>query len=594
MPKISRIKPTVPAIKQLKKVAAYARVSMQSERMMHSLSAQVSYYSKLIQKNPDWEYAGVYADDFISGTNTVKRDEFKRMLADCEEGKIDIILTKSISRFARNTVDLLETVRHLKAKGIEVRFEKENINSMSGDGELMLSILASFAQEESRSISENIRWATKKRFEKGIPNGKFKIFGYRWEDDKLVPVPEEAEIVKRIYQNFLDGKSRLETEKEFAAEGITTANGCRWVDSNIKVVLTNITYTGNLLLQKEFIEDPITKRRKKNRGEMPQYFVENTHEPIIDMETFQYVQDEIARRKELGALANKSLNTTCFTGKIKCPHCGVSYMHNKRTDRGNFLEFWCCGSRKKKGGRCEVGGSINHKNMVKACTEVLGLEEFDEEIFLREIDHIDVPKRYVLEFHMTDGRVITKDCPNTGHKDCWTAEYRAKTSAKRRKNGTKCKGSSCFTGKIKCKNCGCNFRRATQPSATAESGKVNYWRCAEHSNGCQTAGLREDVLIPLLADTLGMAEFDEAVFRKTVNYISVLTDKDLEIHKKDGTVTAVIYTPPAPKRLPRTEEQKAHMRSLMKEKWTPERKAEMSERMRQMRKERGENWRKEK
>lgn len=594
MPKISKIEPTVPAIKQLKKVAAYARVSMQSERMMHSISAQVSYYSKLIQKNPDWEYAGVYADDFISGTNTVKRDEFKRMLADCEKGKIDIILTKSISRFARNTVDLLKTVRDLKAKGIEVRFEKENINSMSGDGELMLSILASFAQEESRSISENVRWATKKRFEQGIPNGKFRVFGYRWDEDQLVIEPSEAAIVKRIFQNFLDGKSRLETEKEFAAEGITTSNGCRWVDSNIKVVLTNITYTGNLLLQKEFIEDPITKHRKKNRGELPQYFVENTHEPIIDMETFQYVQDEIARRKELGALANKSLNTTCFTGKIKCPHCGVSYMHNKRTDRGNYLEFWCCGSRKKKGGRCEVGGSINHKNMVKVCTEVLGLEEFNEEIFLREVDHIDVPKRYVLEFHMTDGRVITKDCPNTGHKDCWTAEYRAKTSAKRRKNGTNCKGSSCFTGKIKCKNCGCNFRRATQPSATAESGKVNYWRCSEHSNGCQTAGLREDVLIPLLADTLGMAEFDEAVFRKTVDYISVLTDKDLEIHKKDGTVTAVIYTPPAPKRLPRTEEQKAHMRSLMKEKWTPERKTEMSERMKQMRKERGENWRKEK
>lgn len=594
MPKIRKIEPTVPAIKQLKKVAAYARVSMQSERMMHSLSAQISYYSKLIQKNPDWEYVGVYADDFISGTNTVKRDEFKRMLADCEEGKIDIILTKSISRFARNTVDLLETVRELKAKGIEVRFEKENISSMSGDGELMLSILASFAQEESRSISENIRWATKKRFEQGIPNGKFRVFGYRWDEDQLVIEPGEAAIVKRIFQNFLDGKSRLETEKEFAAEGITTANGCRWVDSNIKVVLTNITYTGNLLLQKEFIEDPITKRRKKNRGEMPQYFVENTHEPIIDMETFRYVQDEIARRKELGALANKSLNTTCFTGKIKCPHCGVSYMHNKRTDRGNYLEFWCCGSRKKKGGRCEVGGSINHKNMVKACTEVLGLEEFDEEIFLREVDHIDVPKRYVLEFHMADDRVITKDCPNTGHKDCWTAEYRAKTSAKRRKNGTNCKGSSCFTGKIKCKSCGCNFRRATQPSATAESGKVNYWRCSEHSNGCQTAGLREDVLIPLLADTLGMAEFDDALFRKTVEYISVLTDKDLEIHKKDGTVTAVIYAPPAPKRLPRTEEQKEHMRSLMKEKWTPERKAEMSERMKQMRKERGENWRKEK
>ena len=199
MPKISRIEPTVPAIKQLKKVAAYARVSMQSERMMHSISAQVSYYSKLIQKNPDWKYAGVYADDFISGTNTVKRDEFNRMLADCEEGKIDIILTKSISRFARNTVDLLETVRDLKAKGIEVRFEKENINSKSGDGELMLSILASFAQEESRSISENIRWATKKRFEQGIPNGKFRIFGYRWDRDQLVIEPNEAAVVKRIF-----------------------------------------------------------------------------------------------------------------------------------------------------------------------------------------------------------------------------------------------------------------------------------------------------------------------------------------------------------------------------------------------------------
>ncbi|MDO4553909.1 MAG: recombinase family protein [Lachnospiraceae bacterium] len=596
MPKISKIEPTVPAIKQRKKVAAYARVSMQSERMMHSLSAQISYYSKLIQKNPDWEYAGVYADDFISGTNTVKRDEFKRMLADCEEGKIDIILTKSISRFARNTVDLLETVRHLKSMGIEVRFEKENINSMSGDGELMLSILASFAQEESRSISENIRWATKKRFEKGIPNGKFRIFGYRWDDDQLVIEPEEAEIVKRIFKNFLDGKSRLETEKEFAAEGITTRDGCRWVDSNIKVVLTNITYTGNLLLQKEYIEDPITKRRKKNRGELPQYFVENTHEPIIDMETFQYVQDEIARRKELGALANKSLNTCCFTGKIKCPHCGQSYMHNKRTKNGNMQEYWNCGSKKKKkvGDGCPVGGTINHKNMVKVCAEVLGLQEFDEEIFLREVDHIDVPRKYTLEFHMADGRVIKKDCPNTGHKDCWTAEYRAKTSEKRKKHGTNPKGASCFTGKIKCKTCGCNFRKATQPSATAQSGKAYYWRCAEHSNGCQTAGLREDVLKPLFADALGMTAFDDAHFRKTVDYISVLSATDLEIFKKDGTVTAVVYEPPARKCQPRTEEQKDHMRRLMKERWTPERRQKMSKNMKQLRKERGENWRIEK
>ena len=153
---------------------------------------------------------------------SVKRDEFKRMLADCEAGKIDIILTKSISRFARNTVDLLETVRHLKDLGIEVRFEKERIHSMDGDGELMLTILASFAQEESRSISDNVKWGIRKRMQSGIPNGRFRIYGYRWEGDELVIVPEEAEIVKRIFQNFLDGKSRLETEREFADEGITT------------------------------------------------------------------------------------------------------------------------------------------------------------------------------------------------------------------------------------------------------------------------------------------------------------------------------------------------------------------------------------
>lgn len=233
--------------------------------MNHSLSAQISYYSSLIQKNPDWQYAGVFADDGISGTGIAKRDEFKRMIEAADNGEIDIILTKSIQRFARNTVDLLQTVRHLKDIGVEVRFEKEHINSMSGDGELMLTILASFAQEESRSLSENCKWGIRKRFEKGIPNGHFRVYGYRWEGDDLVIVPEEAEIVKRIFQNFLDGKSRLETEREFAAEGITTREGCRWVDSNIKVVLTNVTYTGNLLLQKEFISDPISKQRKRTR-----------------------------------------------------------------------------------------------------------------------------------------------------------------------------------------------------------------------------------------------------------------------------------------------------------------------------------------
>lgn len=594
---ITKIESTIPTIKKRKKVAAYARISMESERMNHSLSAQISYYNNFIQKNPDWEFAGVYADNGISGTSTVKRDEFRRMIADAEQGKIDIILTKSIQRFARNTVDLLETVRHLKNLGIEVRFEKENINSLSGNGELMLSILASFAQEESRSISDNVKWGIRKRMQEGMLNasGHFNIYGYEWQGDELIIVPKEAEVVKRIYQNFLDGKSRLETERELEAEGIRTRQGCVMRDSNIKKILTNITYTGNMLFQKEFISDPINKKRKQNRGELPQYWVEDTHEAIIDLETFQYIQDEMARRRQLGALANKSLNISCFTGKIKCPYCGVSYMHNTRkprTPNGKRLEFWVCGSRKKKGGHCEVGASINQDNMKKVLAEVLDIDEFDDEVFLDKVDFINVPKRYTLEIHLQDGTIVTRPCENTGHQDCWTKEYRDKVSKQRRKKNTNPKGASVFTSKLKCKHCGCNYRRCTQPSTSSEDGKFYYWRCAERT-ACKAQGLREDFLKSQLAEVLGMAEWDEKVFAEKVEQINI-DGYQLEVVGKDGIVTPMTFEPPKRGGRHCSEEQKEHMRQIMKEKWTPERKAEMSQRMKNMRKERGRNWRKEK
>ena len=296
MREVSKVKPPMPVMMRKKRVAAYARVSLDSERLMHSLSAQVSYYSEYIQKNPHWIYAGVYVDESITGTLTDKRDEFKRMIADCESGKIDIILVKSISRFARNTVDLLKTVRHLKELGIEVRFEKENIHSMSNDGELMLSILASFAQEESRSISENVKWGTRKRFEQGIPNGRVRVFGYRWEGDTLVIVPEEAETVKRIFADFIGGKVPRAIAKGLNDDGITTRMGCKWSDFGIRTILNNITYTGNMLLQKVFVDDPITKHRKINRGELPRYFVENTHKAIISKDIFDKAQKEFERR----------------------------------------------------------------------------------------------------------------------------------------------------------------------------------------------------------------------------------------------------------------------------------------------------------
>ena len=254
-----------------KRVAAYARISMESERMNHSLSSQISYYNNFIQRHADWQFVGIYSDEGISGTGTAKRDDFNKMIQDCEDGKIDIILTKSISRFARNTLDLLNTTRRLKELGISVRFEKENIDSLSEDGELMLTLLASFAQEESLSISENIKWATKKRFAKGIPNGEFIIYGYRWVDHKLTIYEDEAKWVRYAFEHYIAGDSCMDIVKFFNANGIKTYKGCAFQDSTVRAWLTYITYTGNLILQKEYKTSPIDGKRKKNRGELEQY-----------------------------------------------------------------------------------------------------------------------------------------------------------------------------------------------------------------------------------------------------------------------------------------------------------------------------------
>lgn len=493
------------------------------------------------------------------------------------------MLTKSISRFARNTVDLLETVRHLKDIGVDVWFERESIHSMDGDGELMLSILASFAQEESRSISDNVKWGTRKRFEQGIPNGHFRVYGYRWEGDELVVVPVEAVVVKRIFQNFLDGKSRLETEREFAAEGITTREGCRWVDSNIKGVLGNVTYTGDLLLQKEYISDPITKKRKKNHGELPQYFVAEHHEAIIDRKTFDYVQSEMKRRRELGPLANKSLSITCFTGKLKCPHCGKSLMHTRDSHHNRGTEdFWKCGSTKVKGGRCPVKGCIRDDKLRDACARALGLETFDEAVFLERVDFISVPERYTIEIHMKDGTIVPENCTPTGHKDCWTEELRAKASAYRRANRAPGrKGGSCLTCRIKCAACGANYR-------ACKEGDMRCWRCGGKRDGIS---LREDALHALIAEVLELDTFNEEDVDRLLDIILV-DGNQLTFRLRDGReVPRAWVKPKRPGHVP-SDEERERRRQAMLARMTSEYRQKMSEHMKQLRKERGDNWRK--
>jgi DNA invertase Pin-like site-specific DNA recombinase len=266
------------------RVAAYCRVSTDSEEQETSYEAQVTHYTEYIQKNPEWELAGIFADDGISGTNTKKRDEFNRMIDECMAGKIDMVITKSISRFARNTLDCLKYIRQLKDKNIPVFFEKENINTMDSKGEVMLTIMASLAQQESQSLSQNVKLGLQYRYQQGeIQVNCARFLGYTKDENKhLVIVPEEAEIVKRIYREYLEGASMLKIARGLEADGILNGAGNeRWHTSNINHILRNEKYIGDALLQKTYTVDFLTKKRVKNNGIVPQYYVEGSHEPII-------------------------------------------------------------------------------------------------------------------------------------------------------------------------------------------------------------------------------------------------------------------------------------------------------------------------
>lgn len=529
MRKISKIKPSVPVMPTRKRVAAYARVSEEKGRTLDSLSAQISHYSSYIQKRGEWEYAGVYADEGITGT-TNNREAFKRLLDDCEAGKIDIVLTKSISRFARNTVDLLETVRHLRELGIEVRFEKEHINSLSGDGELMLSILASFAQEESRSTSENVKWAIRKRFQQGIPNS-FSIYGYRWNGKQFIVEPQEARIIRLIFDNFLKGISAEETEKQLEEMNVKSYTGGHFSNTSIRAILRNEKYTGNMLLQKVFIPDFITHKSKTNEGELPQYWVEGSHEAIIDLETFNKVQAEIARRRELGVFANPSINTGCFTSKIKCGMCGRNFQRSSKSRKpDNAYKMWTCASRRKSLG-CK-NKDIPETTLKKVCADVLGINEFDENTFTAQIKQIIIPAPNELVFHFHDGTVINQPWESTARKDWWTEEARAARSAYSKKHPRSSGTITCFTCKISCSKCGKNLHRNTSTLVSGE--KARHWRCPAYSN-CGHNGLEETLLKTISADVLGIDEFDEAVFIDRIDHITVVSNQELLFHLKDGS-----------------------------------------------------------
>ena len=336
------------------RVAAYCRVSTDSEEQETSYEAQVSHYTEYIKSKPEWQMVEVYADDGISGTNTTKRDEFNRMIADCEAGKIDLILTKSISRFSRNTLDCLKYTRKLKALNIAVFFEKENINTMDSKGEVLLTIMASLAQQESESLSANVRMGIQYRNQQGKVQINHNWFlGYTKDaEGNLVIDPEQAEIVRRIYREYLEGASFLQIKRSLEADGIPNGAGhLKWHESNIHQILTNEKYIGDALLQKTYTVSILDKKRAANNGEMPKYYVEGSHEAIIDRDVFMKVKAEIARRANLNPDGKRRVYSSKYalSGMVFCGHCGDIYRRVKWNNRGCKSTVWRCVSRVLKG-----------------------------------------------------------------------------------------------------------------------------------------------------------------------------------------------------------------------------------------------------
>ena len=495
MPRIRQITQGVTQLKRKKRVAAYARVSEECEVLLHSLSAQVSYFSTLIQNNPEWEYAGVYVDRGITGTSTAHRDGFNRLVADCDAGKIDMVLVKSISRFARDTVDCLNTTRHLKDLGIAVYFERENINSLSEDGELMLTLLASFAQEESRSISENIKWATRKRFEQGIPNGHKAPYGYEWDGEMFRIIPEQGEVVKEIYRRYLAGESAYGIAKTLAERGVTGQMGMPIEQTTIKEILSSQSYTGTMVLQKNFFTEGHIRRR--NKGELPMYLVDEMFEPLVSEEDYQKALEIRQQRAE--QFPNNQDNLTAFSGKVKCGYCGCGV--SRRTSGGR--KRWVCNTRERKGMKqCECR-PIWETELTAAAETVLG-GSFDESAFSKEIQQVTLYSDRI-EFSLLNGN---------------------RKSIIRQFSGRR--GQNAFTNKVWCGSCGCKCERDNYGKK-----KTKIWCCSQPRTQCQMKRLPESELLEAAESLLG--ENFQARVSADIDRV-VVSDTQVDFEYKDGTV----------------------------------------------------------
>ena len=418
--------PAKPKEKKQLRVIAYARVSTDKDAAFHSLEAQMEYYQKYVSLHPDWVLVNVYSDNGISGT-TSERPAFQQMLQDCRDGKADLVITKSITRFARNTVVLLQTIRELKKLGVDCYFEKEDMHSISPDGELLMTLLAMYAEEEARNVSENQKWRIRKLYEQGKPAGGH-IYGYRLVDGVYEIVPEEAEVVKRIYDLYLSGLGRASIIKILNSERIPARFGGKWSETSISDILSNEKYGGDLILQKKYVSDFRSKKLTINRGEMRKVFVENDHQPIIDRETFEEAQREIARRHE--RYARKACRKECtdgenmFRGLMHCGYCGSTFIRKRKAVTAGIKYIWQCYEYRMHGLNACQSRYIPEDILIDKTKEVLDTDCLTATLLQELIFRIDVPDHNHLVFTLKNGDVTTAYWEHKSRSESWTPEMR--------------------------------------------------------------------------------------------------------------------------------------------------------------------------
>lgn len=515
----------VRASKRQLRVAAYCRVSTDDEEQLTSYEAQKNYYTDKIMTNKEWTMAGIFADEGITGTSARKRPEFLRMIRQCKQGKIDIVLTKSISRFARNTVDCLNYVRALKELGIAVIFEKENMNTLEIDSEILITMLGAFAQSESESISANVRWGIRQAMKEGKATIQYKyLYGYRKGDDgKPEIIPDQAEVVRKIYDLFLSGTPVRGIQEYLNANSVPNINGePKWARSAIDSILTNEKYCGDVLLQKTYIDDCINKKVKKNTGQLPMYLVQNHHEGIISRETFDAAQAELARRSAGKSPSKKNAPTGrsrysskyALSDRLYCGECGTRYQRCTWRNRdGSKRIVWRCVSRVDYGNKyCHDSPTLDEEPLHRAILDAINSAVKDK-------DNIIYNLKSAMEKELAPvaGQQLSLSEIDNQLEQLNT-EF-SKVLAEASESGDQAAYSDRFR-EIMQKQTALKAERGEIQRMLAESGKA-----ATHIEQCRQA-----------AETTPSAitEWDEALIRQVVESVTVEVNNKLTVQLKNG------------------------------------------------------------